>query len=224
MSTSGLPLDLSQIVEPSVSLVTNKGIELPQPVDSAEDMCDVEYISAARMDLEQDIGEDYTLPHNLALFRKRYEKYRLTPKQLAFLAAYIAAAGNVRKAARSTQMSAFNHYNWLEESQDYKSAFEITKPLANEAMLIEAIRRATQGTLKPHFYQDAVVGYTREYSDTLMIALLKAKFPNEFKDRSEATITAAVEAVRKLDPGIDRLPQDRLEALLQLAEKAAGSH
>ena len=50
---------------------------------------------------------------------------------------------------------------------------------------LEARRRAVEGTERPVFYQGGEVGYVREYSDTLLIFLLKAHRPNKFRERVE---------------------------------------
>lgn len=61
--------------------------------------------------------------------------------------------------------------------------------LGSDALEDEAIRRASQGTLKPVFYQGVQCGEVREYSDTLMMFMLKARRPERFKERSATELT-----------------------------------
>ena len=202
------PLDLSVIWEEDVTVVDAEVVD--ELVDTVQDIT-----------IDDIMDIDVASPAISKLVEKRYEKYQLSAKQRAFLTAYVHLGGNVTGAARSVGCTIWAHYNWLDECPNYKSAFTQAKPLADNTLLVTAIKRATQGWDEPHFYQDAVVGHVRKFSDTLLLALLKAKFPNEFKDRSETTVNASLEAVRKLDPGVDRLPQDKLEALIELADKSA---
>lgn len=51
----------------------------------------------------------------------------------------------------------------------------------------EARRRAYEGTVKPVYYKGEQCGKIREYSDTLMMFILKAKKP-EYRDRLQQDI------------------------------------
>lgn len=144
--------------------------------------------------IEDGMVEGIDLPEQVQILHEWYKKYQLTPKMKAFLGAVVVTAGNLTLAARAVPIAIWSHYRWLEESADYKAAFNTAKSLAADTLLSEAIRRAHQGTTKPVFYKGEVCGSIREYSDSLMLALLKAKFPEEFRERSEAKVTAAVEA------------------------------
>src|SRR5436305_1255580 len=79
------------------------------------------------------------------------------------------------------------HYDWAKADPEYAaaiaSAFEDRADMLEE----EAFRRAYKGVEKPVFQQGKKVGTVREYSDTLMLALLKAHRPEKFKDRQEIT-------------------------------------
>lgn len=56
----------------------------------------------------------------------------------------------------------------------------------------EAFRRAVNGTEKPVYQGKELVGHVREYSDTLMIFMLKARRPEKFKDRVASEISGGL--------------------------------
>ena len=65
------------------------------------------------------------------------------------------------------------------------------------------MRRASEGTLKPVFYQGKMCGEIREYSDTLLIFLLKARRPETYRERSD--INSTVRGTLRM---IHELPND----------------
>ena len=105
----------------------------------------------------------------------------LQHKKRTFLAAF-AETGNISAASRLTGISRQAHYEWMESDPDYPAMFKSADQQAAEALETEARRRATQGTLKPVFYKGEECGAVREYSDTLLIFLLKGAMPGKYKD------------------------------------------
>lgn len=63
--------------------------------------------------------------------------------------------------------------------------------MAVERMENEARRRAVEGTLRPVFHGGAQVGEVREYSDTLLIFLLKAHDP-KYRDKQQIEYSGGV--------------------------------
>ena len=61
----------------------------------------------------------------------------------------------------------------------------------NDALEAEARRRAVEGVCKPVFYQGEEVGQIREYSDTLLLAMLKAKRA-DYRDHGKLQLNATV--------------------------------
>lgn len=107
------------------------------------------------------------------------------PRQRAFLAAY-QETGNVRLACKVARVGRSSHYRWLEEDSPYGEAFDLTKEDAAELLEAEAHRRAVEGVEKPTgWYKGQPGGYVREYSDILLIFLLKGLLPAKYKDRVE---------------------------------------
>lgn len=122
-----------------------------------------------------------------------------TAKKRAFLAAYAETCSIIR-AAKAAEVDRGTHYEWLRKDPGYAVRFHIAKEQAADALEDEAIRRAHEGMDKPV----TVAGektIIREYSDTLLIFMLKGMRPQKFRDNVEVTgagggpITAAIEVV-----------------------------
>jgi hypothetical protein len=71
----------------------------------------------------------------------------------------------------------------------------------------EAVRRAHEGLRKPVWYKGKIVGYETEYSDTLLLAVLKANNPDKFRDRIEQV------NIQDIDP--DKLTPEMLDKLAE---------
>lgn len=112
----------------------------------------------------------------------------LTPKQRRFLKCFEACA-SVTQAARWAKISRETHYEWLRTSAVYIAAFAESQPRAARALEDEAVRRAHQGLRKTVRYKGRIVGYETEYSDTLMLALLKGNNPEKFRERWSGEVT-----------------------------------
>jgi hypothetical protein len=105
----------------------------------------------------------------------------LQPNKRAFLAA-IAETGNITSASKITKIARVTHYAWLQDDSDYATAYKDAIEQAAENLEAEARRRATKGTARPVFYKGEECGTVQEYSDTLLIFLLKGAMPGKYKD------------------------------------------
>lgn len=142
----------------------------------------------------EDIDEEAPDPFLLRHVKKRLflEAFR----QTGIILAGIRAAGiNLR-----------THYRWLERDVLYAAAFEDAKQEALEILEAEARRRALNGVEKPIYYRGERVGSMQEYSDTLLILLLKAgkpdvyreRFRDEIPDSDAALIEAGAKALARI--------------------------
>ena len=77
----------------------------------------------------------------------------------------------------------------------------------------EAIRRAVDGVEKAVYYRGAQVGVEREYSDTLLIFLLKGWKADRYTERREVFHRGAVALLRQLER-IGTMTPDQLQAFL----------
>ena len=95
--------------------------------------------------------------------------------------------GNVSRSAKKARISRETIYKWLRADENFKAAHEEAAAIGIGALEDEARRRAYEGTLKPIYQKGVKVGSVREYSDTLLIFLLKGAKPEMYKDRHEHT-------------------------------------
>lgn len=95
---------------------------------------------------------------------------------LVFLA-HLARTGNVQASCDRAKIGRRTAYDRREGDPEFRSAWEDAERIAVEVLEEEARRRAVDGTLRPVFHQGAKCGAVREYSDTLLIFLLKARDP-----------------------------------------------
>jgi hypothetical protein len=61
-------------------------------------------------------------------------------------------------------------------------AFGEAREIGKNELAAEAKRRAYNGTLKPVFHKGSVCGHIREYSDQLIMFLLRAYDPEIYRD------------------------------------------
>ncbi len=100
-------------------------------------------------------------------------------------------------------------YQWRTEDEAFAKAWDEAVEEGTDRMEDEAYRRAVQGTTKPVYQQGRKVGEVQEFSDTLMIFMLKGRRPEKFKDRVANELTGpngtplappVIQFVRDADP------------------------
>lgn len=146
--------------------------------------------------------------------------HRLTAKQRVFIKAYLVC-GSIASSSDAAKITRTCHYAWIQESEDYKIAFNLAKPIAIQSLEDEAIRRAQIGCDEPVFYQGVQCGTVRKYSDSLMALLLKGHKPDTYKDRSESTVKADLEISKHVD--LSKLSTEQLGALSAIVGSATTS-
>lgn len=139
-------------------------------------------------------------------------------KKKAFLAAY-AEAGNITRAAELAGVDRTSHYKWLNDPE-YAEAFKAADEQAGDRLEQEARRRAVEGTQKPVFHQGKQCGVVNEYSDTLLIFLLKGARPEKYKDRVQQEHTGKGGGPIQHEVKFDDLSDAELDQLI--AEAAQG--
>jgi hypothetical protein len=127
--------------------------------------------------------------------------------QERFLQAYVITC-SVQRASRLAKVRLHAHSNWMQEDPTYPGRFRQARELAAQTLEDAAVRRAIEGVRRPILYKGKPVyirgepQYQIEYSDQLLILLLKANNPEKFKDRSDVT--------HKWDGDIDKLSIEEL--------------
>lgn len=100
--------------------------------------------------------------------------------------------GNVSLAAQKAKISRRAAYDARDVDLAFAAAWKEAVEIAVELMEAEARRRAVEGTLRPVFQGKKLVGKVREYSDTLLIFLLKANKPDKYRDRHQVEHSGSV--------------------------------
>lgn len=145
-----------------------------------------------------------------ATAEEKPKKRRKAKWEKAFLT-YLSATGNVSNAALRSGIERSTAYRLYESAPDFAEAWDVALEVACDALELEARRRAFLGTEKTVFYKGQDCGRVREYSDTLMITLLKAHRPGKFRERTESVnVNLTAEELKnlpdeQLDQLIDRL-------------------
>lgn len=137
---------------------------------------------------------------------------RTVKKRETFLAA-LTAAGNVSEACQAAGIGRTAAYAWRAADAEFAAAWDGALEEAADRMEREAFRRAVEGVEKPVFGSlgqglgSGEVGRVREYSDTLLIFLLKAARPEKYRENKTFTLITPDRAAQMSD--------DELEAELK---------
>ena len=107
---------------------------------------------------------------------------KLTPKKKALFCQALAEGGSVSKAASAVGVSRNAMYKLRKRDEEFAQEWDDAVESGTDVLEDEAVRRAKEGTDKPVFYQGVECGRVREYSDTLLIFMLKARRPEKFRD------------------------------------------
>lgn len=108
---------------------------------------------------------------------------KLTAKKRDEFLGYLSEGHTVSRAAALIGVRRQTVYEHRANDPDFKEAWEVAWVAGGEAMEEEALRRAVQGVEKPIYQGGNLAGYVQEYSDTLLIFLLKGRLPDKYKDR-----------------------------------------
>lgn len=146
----------------------------------------------------------------------------LQQKKRAFLAAF-AEVGNITRAAELAGVARKMHYDWMEKDPDYPALFREADQQACDRLEQEARRRAVEGVNKPVFYKGDECGVIREYSDTLLIFLLKGAMPEKYKERQQTELTGkdGGPVSIKSETDLSKLTVEELKQLEGILQKAA---
>lgn len=114
--------------------------------------------------------------------KKGPKKLSTRDAKLKVLEAYASGEHTLEAACRAVGYSRSSHAYWVGKDAGYADNFCRAKEVRVEALEDEAYRRAFSGSEKPVFFAGKQCGKVREYSDTLLIFLLKAANPAKYRD------------------------------------------
>lgn len=145
-------------------------------------------------------------------------KLRTLKKKAAFLRAY-RMVGWVAKAAEVSGLKPTLHRSWLHSDPLYKKAFEDAKTDALEVLEHAAHTRAVDGVEKPAgWYKGEAGGVVREYSDTLLMFLMKGIAPEKYRERYQVDVNH-----KTWDDMVFDIAREQGEALDDPGEEPDGS-
>lgn len=124
----------------------------------------------------------------------------------------LARGDTVKHAAESIHVPRQQMYVYRTADATLAAAWDAALDEGTEALEQEAKRRAVDGTDKPVYQQGMVVGHIREYSDTLLIFLLKARKPLTYRERVDVQHSGTVkhehyDLTKLSDPELVQLEQ-----------------
>ena len=124
-------------------------------------------------------------------------------RKRAFLESY-AHWANISEACRVAGIPRRNVYEWQERDESFAMAMRQAGDAATERLEREAWRRATEGTpyKRTSYWHGEPVGTDEkiEYSDQLMMLLLRARRPETYRDNVNVAVTQIVKTVAGVDP------------------------
>jgi hypothetical protein len=128
-------------------------------------------------------------------------------KQALFLEEY-ARCGSVLRSCQRVGVARSTLYgDWI-KGPEFKAAFEKAGEDATDVLEEEARRRAVDGTVKPVYQGGKMVGGIREYSDSLLMFLLRGK-RDAFREKRSIGVGfegSTAGGVRKVIVEIDETP------------------
>ena len=92
-------------------------------------------------------------------------------KRKRFLELLREFKGNVSATCRAMNINQVTPYDWRKRDPDFGREWKQVIEETTEELEREAYRRACEGTEKPVYQGGKLVGYQKEFSDTLMIFL-----------------------------------------------------
>jgi hypothetical protein len=94
---------------------------------------------------------------------------------------------SITKTCRRMNISRRRYYHWIEDDPEFAREVDMAREEIIETLEAEAVRRAYTGIEREIYYRDGVIGREREYSDALLILLLKGLRPEKYRERRGVT-------------------------------------
>lgn len=131
--------------------------------------------------------------------------------------------GNVSRACKAAGVSRDAAYDHQRADPAFAAQWADALEQAADWLEREAWRRAVKGVDKPVYQKGAKVGTVREFSDPLLIQLLKANKPDKYRENVAMQHTGKNGGPIQHQHGFDlsKLTVDQLQQLRELRLKAA---
>lgn len=125
---------------------------------------------------------------------------KLTAKKRALFLERLEHAPHITDACKAIGISRTRMYELKDQDAEFKVQWDQAVEQGLDALEKEAWRRAVEGTNKPVIYKGVVTDTFKEYSDTLLIFLMKNYKREQFGERVQHEHKVDVHAVLDLIP------------------------
>ncbi len=112
-------------------------------------------------------------------------------KKSAYIRHY-STCGRVGESAHAAGIDPATVTRWRADDEAFATAEGHAHDSFVEMLEKEAVRRAVTGVEKPVYQQGEMVGTVREYSDTLLIFMMKGERPGKYRDQAKIELSGSV--------------------------------
>lgn len=135
--------------------------------------------------------------------RRRHQKGRPPANTVDWMPTFLRSITDglhVRDASRIAGIDGTLPYARRIDDEEFRLAWEQASKIGTKMMEAEAGRRAYHGTLKPVYHAGEECGQIREYSDSLMMFLLRGRKPAKYRENSKVELSGKIENETTLSP------------------------
>jgi hypothetical protein len=115
----------------------------------------------------------------------------------------LASGLSVTAAAALAGVCRETPYYWRDRDAEFAAAWVRARDAGSDRLEDEGWRRAYEGTERPVFQQGQLVGHIREYSDNLLMFLLRGRRP-EYRDNSKLEVSGNVTLTHLVEQAAQR--------------------
>jgi hypothetical protein len=108
---------------------------------------------------------------------------RKTPKRRKRFLAILATGMSVQKSCDAAGMPRSSAYTWRDSDPVFAAEWDAAVDAGTDRLEDEAWRRAHDGVDEPVFQGGKEVGAVRRYSDNILLRLLSARRPSQYRER-----------------------------------------
>lgn len=141
---------------------------------------------------------------------RKYSDVEKAQIKKEFLEHLVETGGNRKLSAEKVRVSTKTMYSWRREDTIFAEEWDICEEMGVDSLEDEAVRRGHDGVEEDIYYKGEIVGQKTNYSDAVLMFLLKGKRRERYGDskhvtleggdkplKTESTITASIKG--KLD-------------------------
>ena len=112
----------------------------------------------------------------------RHPATSATPKRWTTFLATLAETGNVKQSAKAARIDRVTVYRKRDRDPAFAAKWDEAARIGVELLEDEAQRRAYSGADKPVYHLGKRIDVVKDYSDTLLIFLLKGAKPTKYRE------------------------------------------